>query len=213
MAGAVQWTVDQFWAQLQALQNQINALSTSLNNDKAQLTDLYAFARREYDPAGAYDRAMLDPLVHHNSVLRLTYLAPVKAKFTEAVNAASSFLKSAGYTTPTLSGLGIVPALVIVPVVAVAAVITALAAVAVVNRMTQAQIARTATVASIFTDTTTTPAQKQALAKSLQDQTKADAAANPPLFDTSWIVPAAAIVAVIVLGPTILNMAKQRRAA
>ncbi len=218
MANAVQWTVTQFWGQLQRLSDAINAVSAQLGADKAQLTQLYAKAKATPDPKGAQDRALLQPLIHRNSELRLTYLAPIKAKFREAVSAAAAVLKSAGYTTPQLSGvaepesagLGALP---LVPVVAVAAVLVALAAVNIVSNMTAAQRQRTAAIAAVLADKGTTPAEKQALIKSVTDAAKQEAKANPPLFDPSSLVLPLALVAVIVLGPNLLRLLPARRAA
>ena len=89
---AVQWTLTKFWSQLQRLSDAINAVSAQLGADRAQLMQLYARAKAEPDPKGAQDRALLQPLIHRNSELRLTYLAPIKAKFTEAVSATAKLL-------------------------------------------------------------------------------------------------------------------------
>lgn len=214
MAGAIQWTVTEFWKQLQNVENQIKRADAALQANKATLTALYSAAKKQYEPAGSHDRAYLEPLIHQNSVLRLKYLAPVKSKFNEAVGAASAALRGAGYSTPSLSGLGVAPALVIVPAVAAAALGVAIAAVAVVNRLTQTQVDRTAAARAIFSDNSTTPEQKIRLADSLKAEMKAEQdAAPPPIFDTSWIVPAAAIVALIILGPTLLRTFGARRAA
>jgi hypothetical protein len=213
VANPVQWTVTQFWNQLQNVENQIHAVESALQADKATLTALYSEARKEYDPAGAHDRAYLDPLIHQNSVLRLSYLAPVKSKFNGAVAAASAALKQAGYSTPTLSGLGVLPAVVIVPAIAVAALGVAAAAVLIVNRLTQSQVSRTNTARAIFSDASTTPAQKLALATSFQGEMATEKATMPPLgLDLGWIVPAVALVAVIVLGPQLLRAFGPKRA-
>jgi hypothetical protein len=213
MAGPVQWTVTEFWKQLQNVQNQIKAVDAKLQADKATLTALYSAARKQLDPAGAHDRAYLEPLIHQNSVLRMSYLAPVKSKFNAAVAAASSALRGAGYTTPNLSGLGIAPAVIIVPAVAVAALGIAGAAVLVVYRLTEAQINRTATARAIFSDTRTTPEQKLQLAGEFQKEMETEKkTAPPPAFDTGWIVPAAALIALVVLGPQLLRAFGPRRA-
>jgi hypothetical protein len=214
MASPIQWTVTEFWNQLQNVENQIHAVDSALQADKATLTALYSQARKEYDPAGAHDRAYLEPLIHQNSVLRLTYLAPVKSKFNGAVAAASAALKKAGYTTPNLSGLGVVPAVVIVPAIAVAALGIAAAAVLIVNTLTQSQRNRTATALAIFGDPNTTPEQKLQLAGAFQNEMATEKkTAPPPLgFDTSWILPTAAVIALIVLGPQLLRAFGPKRA-
>jgi len=214
MAGPVQWTVTEFWKQLQNVQNQIKAVDAKLRADKATLTALYSQARQQYEPAGAHDRAYLDPLIHQNSVLRLSYLAPVKSKFNAAVAAASSALKSAGYTTPNLSGLGVVPAVIIVPAVAVAALGIAAAAVLVVYRLTESQVNRTATARAIFSDPNTSPEQKLQLAGAFQQEMETEKKNAPPAlgFDVGWILPTTAVIALIVLGPQLLRAFGPRRA-
>jgi len=214
MTDPVQWTVTAFWKQLQNVQNQIHAADSALQADKATLTALYAQARQEYDPAGAHDRAYLEPLIHQNSVIRLSYLAPVKAKFNEAVSAASGALKRAGYTTPNLFGLGAVPAVVIVPAVAVTALGLAAAAVAIVYRMTESQVNRTATARAIFSDPNTSAQEKLQLAGAFQDEMAKEKATQPPLLgiDLGWILPTAVVVALIVLGPQLLRAFGPRRA-
>ncbi len=208
MAGVVQWSIDQFWGQLQALKSQIDQADAALQADKLALQNAYTALNRNYDPSADQ---FVAPLIHQNTVLRLNYLAPVKQKFTEAVNAASAALKSAGYTTPNLSGLGIVP---VVPVVAITAVLVALAAVAIVWRLTQAQVARTNAMLAVYSDPSTTPDQKAALGQSMTDQIKAQNKATPPPlgFNFNDLLPIAAVVAVIVLGPQILRMLPSRRA-
>ncbi len=206
-AAAVQWTVDQFYGQLQALSNQIGQVARALASDKSKLTALYSAAKRANN---VKNMKALEPLIHNNSVLRLTYLAPIRSKFNEAVSAASSALKRAGVTPPGLSGMGLAPA-ILVPAVAATAVIVALSAVAIVNRMTQAQITRTNALAGIISDTHMTPEQKLALAQQLEKQAKADRQANPPLFDPGAFALPLAIVAGIVLGPRLIeSMTKPR---
>lgn len=205
-AAAVQWTVDQFYGQLRVLSNQIASASSALAADKAKLTALYSAAKKANN---AKAMAALSPLIHNNSVLRLSYLAPVKAKFNEATAAATAALKRAGVTPPGLSGLALAPA-ILVPAVAVAAVVAALAAVAIVNRLTQAQIARTNALAGIMADTHTTPEQKLALAAQLEAQAKAERQANPPLFDPNAFVMPLALVAAVVLGPQLIAAFRRR---
>lgn len=206
MADAAQVTVTAFWNQLQNIQNQIKAVDAKLRADKATLTALYSRARNQSEPDRSRNCAYLDPLIHQNSVLRMSYLAPIKSKFNEAVAAASSALKRAGYTTPNLSGLGIVPAVIIVPAIAVAALGIAAAAVVVVWRMTESQVNRTKTAREIFGDPNTTPKQKLEIAQAFESEmAKEKETAPPPIFDTGWIIPAVALVALVVLGPQFLR--------
>lgn len=209
MASAVQWTVDQFYAQLQGLKDKIRQIESLLAADKARLTALYSAARTAKN---AQRMAALQPLIHQNSTLRLTYLAPIKAKFNEATTIASAALRRAGITAPGLSGMGIVPA-ILVPAAAVAAVVVALSAVAIVFRLTQAQVTRTNALAAVFADTHTTPEQKLALAKQLEAAANAERLANPPLFDPNALVLPLLLVAGIVMGPSVVRALTQRREA
>lgn len=206
MASVVQWTIDQFWNQLQSLKSQIDQVDKALTADKLKLQSMYTYAREHYDPARD---VYLAPLIHRNSELRLNYLAPIKRKFADAVNAASTALKAAGYTTPTLSGVGFVFA--IAPAAAVVIVLAALSAVAVVWRLTQAQVTRTDAMARLFNDPSTTPEQKIALSKQMQDQISKEPK-NPLGFNVNDLLPLAGVVALIVLGPRILDMVSRRRA-
>ena len=199
MASAVQWTVDRFWSELQALKSGIDAASSALEQNRTELAGMYARARAAYDPARD---AYLAPLIHRNTTLRITYLKPIRAKYNQAVNAAGAAIRRAGYTTPGLAGLGLAPA-IIVPAVAVAAVVVALAAVAVVNRMTQAQITRTNTMARIMNGGGTA-AEKLALAKAITDSANAESRANPPLLDFGALALPLALVAAIVIVPRLL---------
>lgn len=204
MAGIVQWGVDKFWEQLQLLRAKIVDVDIMLKADARRLGAMYETARQRFDPARD---AYIAPLIHRNTVLRLQYLKPIRAKFESAVSAASSVLKRAGYTTPSLagpSGLGVAPA-VIVPAAAVGAVLLGLSAVAVVNRLTQAQVKATDAIARIFGDPNTTPEQKIALARELERALDAQRKANPPLFDPGVMVLPLAIIAAIVLGPQLLH--------
>lgn len=207
MAGAVQWTIDQFYSQLQALSSQIDAAAAELDADKQQLGATYAAMQAQNDP---YRDAFVAPLIHENTVLRLDYLGPVRDKFNQAVTATSGLLQDAGYTTPGLSGLGILPA--VIPAAAIAAVVVALAAVAVVAMLTQNQRARTAALIAGLADPTKSAADKQALADALTQDSKNDRAANPPLFDPSSFVAPLLIIAAIVLAPTLLRTFGPRRA-
>jgi hypothetical protein len=212
VAGAIQWTIDQFWSQLQGLRSQIQQADASLKADAAQLGSMYATARANYDPTRD---AWIAPLIHRNNDLRLTYLKPVKDKFNEAVAIAKSAITSAGYSVPTqLGDLGQTE-VIWVPAAAVAAIVLAISAIAIVNRLTQAQISRTAVLASIYGDHTLTFDQKQVAANGILAQTKAEAKATPPPlgFDLNALMGPLAIVAVIVLGPQIMRMLPKRKAA
>ena len=206
MSAVVQWSVEQFWGELQNLKAQLDRTDAALKADAKQLGTLYATLRARYDPMRDI---LVAPQIHRNTVLRTSYLNPVRAKYAQAVNAAAGVLRGAGYTVPNLGEVGVLPA---VPVVAIAAVVVALSAVAIAWRLTEAQVNRTATIRAIFSDPHTTPEQKAALAKSLQGSFDASTRNTPPPlgFDLGMLVPLAAIVAAIVLVPPILKMLPAR---
>lgn len=183
MADAVQWTIDQLWAGLQKIEDGFNSITASLAADKAQLTALWSQTKADASPSrAAANQALLQPLIHQNSVLRINYAQPLKDKYNQAVELASNALKSAGYSTPTLSGMG---DLVIAPLAAVTIVVAALALLATVIVLTQAQRQNTANVAKIIGDPSTTPAQKQALLDAIN---KANKSLPPPGgLDFGWI--------------------------
>jgi hypothetical protein len=211
MAGAVQWTIDQLWKGLQSLQLKINAVDADLQADKLQLAQLYTATRKVLDPMGAHDRALLDPQIRRNTELRLNYLAPVKNNYAKAVSAASAALKAAGYTTPGgLSGLGV--AFVVAPAAAVVLVTVALAAIAAIALLTQAQRNRTSALKTLLGDQNSTPEQKAALLAEMKQAIDAEAKLPGALGSFSWLVPALAIVALIVLGPQLMRMLPRRTA-
>ncbi len=193
MANAVQWTINQLYGGLQQIANGFKAVSADLDADKAQLTSLWSSTKADTNKArAANNQKLLAPLIHQNSVLRLSYLAPIRSKYNQAVQLASDALKKAGYTTPGLSGLGFVIA--IAPATAVVLVVAALALLATVVVLTESQRGNTANVARIIGDANATPAQKQALLKALQDELKAAGIDFGPLAWVAVAVAAAMIV-------------------
>src|SRR5882672_5857633 len=103
MAGAVQWTIDQLWGGLQRIENGFKTVKADLDADKARLTQLYNETRSDTNAQRRADnQALLNPLVHQNSVLRLSYLAPIRDKYEQAIKLAQNTLKAAGYTAPDL---------------------------------------------------------------------------------------------------------------
>lgn len=202
-----QWTVAQFWNQAQSLKSGIDGVEARLNANKADLQAIYTQMRINMDPSRD---AFVAPLIHQNTVLRISYLAPIKAKYNEAVTAAKNVLAAAGYGYMApygggLAGLGLGP--LVVPIVAVSAVLVGLTAYAIVYRLTEAQIIRTNTVKAIMTNPSTTMEQKAAQMKLLQDEIKTEGQNTPPPlgFDVKALVPVLGLVALIVLGPSLVR--------
>jgi hypothetical protein len=206
-AGVAQLGVNQFWNGLQQLQNKGNSIKAGLSADRLQLMNLYTIARNDPDQArGAANMKALDPVIHQNSVLRMQYQDLV-SKFNQAVNGASTLLKRAGLTTPTLSGLGFEPVSDIVIVgVAILAAATAWGIATAVLAATSAQRARTAALAAMMSNPNLTPDQRAAAAKALAKDLPKD-----NLFGD--LTPLVAIAAIIYLGPSVMKMLEGRKSA
>jgi hypothetical protein len=156
LQGVTQLGVNEFWGLLQQLQSLGSHVKSDLSADRLQLMSLYNQARNDPDTArGGAAMKSLDPLVHNNSALRLKY-QDLATKFNQAVNGASSLLKKAGLTTPTLSGLGIAPVVIIG--VAVIALAAAFAIYETVRFGTDAQRRATTAMSALLADPNTTPA-------------------------------------------------------
>jgi hypothetical protein len=207
--GLAQMGVNEFWAGLQQLQTFGNQLKADLTADRTQLMNLYTQARNDSDPVrGAAHMKALDPIVNNNSVLRLKY-QDLAAKFNEAVNGASSLLRQAGLSTPTLSGLGIIPVGIVVLGVALLAAATAWGIYEGMAVATAAQRTATASLATIIANPQNyTPAEVAAAADAIAKKAKE---ANP--FDLSSVTPILIGILAIMVAPTILGMVKSRKAA
>jgi hypothetical protein len=220
-----QWSIDQFYAALQSVWSLANKAKAGLAADRQQLIHLWSVTKTEDPATAAAHQATLNPLIHQNSVLRTQYLTPLAAKFQEAVNAGSRVLDQAGYKAPTLAGyneagtgLGIVPALVVVPAAAIAAIVVALSAASILANLTETQRKNTANAAAIIQDKSLTPAQRTAQLSALAAETKAsaEAAAKSNPFgglDIGKLVPILGLVAIIMLGPQIMRMFPGRKVA
>jgi hypothetical protein len=208
--GIAQMGVNDFWGLLQQLQSLGNQLKADLDADRSDLIDLYNTARSQPDPAVAQAQmSALDPLVHNNSSRRLQYQDLV-TKFNQAVNGASGLLNDAGLSTPTLSGLGIAPLVL----VAGAALLVAAAAWGVyeaVRAATDAQRNSTNAMQQIIANPTAyTPAEVQSAAAALAAQARN---VNPDPFNLNALIPILGLVAAILLVPKILELLPKRRAA
>jgi len=217
MADVVQWGIDEFYAQLQNLENIAAGLKNRANANRLDLMHLWDATKTQPEPTRTKNQQLLNPLIHQNSVLRTQYLAPITAKFNEAVNAASAVIRQAGYQAPaTLSGLGIAPVLIIVPTVAITAVVVALAWASVASKQLDVQNKNTQNVAAIINDHTLTPAQRTAeLAALTSNQQAAAAAAKaagapPPGFDLTQLTPILIGIAAILVLPSLLPLIHPR---
>lgn len=206
MAGVVQWSVDQFYRQLERIESGAKNVIAELNADKLQLQNAFTRTKSDTNAARrAASQAALSPLIHNNSVLRLR-TRDLVARYNQAVNAAGDFLRRAGLTAPTLAGLGAVP--ILVPVVAVSLALAALAILEVVVVATSAQRNATAALLRVLEDPNATAEERAAAVKAL-----AKASGTPPNpLNLDALVPILGLVAVIMLGPQLLRSFGGRRA-
>lgn len=209
MANAVvQWTVDQLWSGLRKFQAGLTSLRADLLADKAQLTELWSRTKADPDvKRREANQKLLAPQIHNNSVLRMTYLGPLTERFNQAAEAGRKALAAAGYTTPSLSGLGVVVA--IAPAAAVAVVVTALALLATAMTLTAAQRKHTGMLATLLADPSTTAKEKQALLEELEKVQE-----NAPKgFNLNDLGPILVGVGVLMVLPTLVQSFRARRSA
>lgn len=213
MANVLQMAVNDFWNSVMDLQAKAEHQQLIMNESRQKLIAAYSAARRDPDPASARSRmAALDPVVHQNSQIRMKYRDLVSA-FNQAVAGAKTLIQKTGLTVPNqLSGLGIIPALILVPVVAVAALGVGWEIYLWIESANRANVAATDAAIAISNDPDATPEQRAAARDAI---TKRAAQPPPPggFFDISGLVPLAGIVALIVLGPQLLAMVPKRKAA
>lgn len=210
MSNVAQMTVDAFYSQLQSLSAKSRTVKAALEQNRLELMRLWNATRQDPDrQRAARHQAALRPLTHRNSVLRMRHRDLV-TKFNAAVRAASSALTQVGIVAPELSGLGIAPALVLVPVVAVAALASAWLIYQSVRTSTEAQRKATAALATVLSDPQLSDEDRRLAIAALAKKTAAE---DKGLFDVSGLIPLAGIVALIILGPPLLQAFTSRRAS
>lgn len=212
MAGAAQWTVDAFYGELNKLAAAGRDVIAGLNAQKLTLQNAYTKARTSNDQPMM---TFLQPLIHKNSQLRLRYRDYV-AKFNEIVGAVSGFLRNAGLQVPaTLSGLGLAPALIIIPATAV---VMAGIAWGIIHEMQSGKAAidnalktQAPDLLAIAQDPTKSAAERDAALKAYNELLR-QAGIQP----TDWIkdlYPVLGLVALIVLAPSVMKLIPQRGSA
>jgi hypothetical protein len=143
MAGAVQWGVDQLYAMLNQIVAGAQSERAQISMNNQHLIDLNATVQAL--PASAQKSAMLSWI--QSSVSRQAMIAAsyrnLSANFARLAAQVESWLTSVGITpsVPQLSGLGIAPAVILVPIALAALAATAWAAVAWIHQQNAAQIA------------------------------------------------------------------------
>lgn len=209
-----QWGVDQLVSELNRIQALAQAEWTALGQNSAAASDLYAS-----DAIDAPTKAALEKWASRQAQIQRDFNTAYGV-FRNAWDGAARFLNSIGLEAPSnpgLKGLGIVPALVIVPVVVVGAVTLAGLWFASIHEsnLTQRQgLANQSKINDAYINGKITADQYRQMSDAEA------AAAGPPkkppgdpsdLF--GMIVPALGLVAVILLGPRIMDMLPKRRAA
>jgi hypothetical protein len=219
MANPVQWTIDQVYSGIQVIYDLLTKAMSDLDANRTELTHLWTATKSEPAALAAVHQKALAPLIHQNSVIRLTYVRPVIDKYKEIVSKGSKLLESKGYHARTLAdaprtGLGLFGVDDLVVLGGLLAVCTT--AVIVVQRLTQAQINATETQKKIMSDSRTSVEQKLALseaAAAAAKQAAEDAAKGFPLPKWEELVPILGLVALLVFAPTIKALLPRREAA
>jgi hypothetical protein len=215
VANVAQMAINDFWNSVVDLQANAEYEQAVMDDTRQKLIVAYSDARNDPDPARAASRmAALDPVVHQNSAIRLKYRDLVGA-FNQAVNGAKALIQKAGLTVPNqLSGLGQIETVtgIVIVGVAVAALGTAWLILNWIKAANKANVDATDATIAISNDTTATPEQRAAARDAI---TKRTAAPPPPggFFDVSSLIPLAGLVALIVLGPKILDLMPKRKGA
>lgn len=217
MPNPVQWTVDAFYGELKKLDAAGRSEILALNEQKLRLQDSYTLARN------AGNKNVMDalkPLISKNSQMRLA-AADYKAKFNSLVNSVSGLLRKAGISVPpTLSGLGVAPALIIIP----AAVVVSLGICwGIVYRMTAGRTAvdhalesNLPTLLAIARDMSRPPAERKAAmdsANKLMDNVDNAGKGDGVSDMLGQLTPILGLVALIVVAPSLLRLLPGRREA
>jgi hypothetical protein len=211
MANPIQWSVDTLYNEIGKLEAEGRNEIAALNDQKARLQDAYTRARTANDQPMM---TFLQPLIHRNSSLRIK-AKEFAARFNELVGKASGFLKHAGLTVPaTITGMGIAPALVIVPAAVVA---VGLICWGILHEMNSGRIAidnalqtQGPELLKIIQDPAAPPDQKAA-ASAAYKKLLGEAGAQD-----DWVkqlTPILGLVALIVIAPSVLKMLPGKRAA
>lgn len=194
--------VDAFRASLESLSVAAKQERARLNADKMRLQAAYSSTRRDTNAARASaNQALLQPLIHKNSELRLRY-ADLVRNFNAAVTKAAAVLKSAGLTFQPLSGMG--AAVIVVPVVAIAALGTAWAIYAIVHEQAGAQSRMIDVATATINNPNATEAERRAAWDILNKEAGKPDPGHDPLGLAS-LAPLMLLAAVIVIVPPLIQ--------
>jgi len=200
-----QMGVTEFWKSLQALETYGKAEKAGLDSDKLRLQNAYSATRKDTNAARAKaNQAILQPLIHKNSELRLMY-ADLIGKFNQAVNSASDVLKKAGLKAPALSGLGeVATGTIVVGVVAVSLLGAAWAVAYSLHEQRAAQTSLISAALRVYNDPNATDAERAAAADTINK-----AGQKPPgvgdAFGFDKLMPIVGLLAAALIIPAVLQ--------
>lgn len=214
--GAVQWTADQLLAELAKVKAWARAEFAAMGQNSAHMSDLYVQADSIADPAKrAAARGGLEAWANRQAGLVRDFNA-AWGRYLAAYNAAASFLRSIGVNAPPdpggLSGLGALP---LVPVVVVGAVLLAAAWLAVVheNNLTQRQdLSNQAARFAAFVGGRISAGDYVTLSRADAALAEQNKKPLPGGGLQGMILPGLALVALIVLGPRLLELMPRKAA-
>jgi hypothetical protein len=209
VANLAQMAVDKFWKSVMQLEQAGRDERAKMVATRQKLIVAAHEARTDPDPDRSKARmALLNPLIHENSVVRMRY-RDLAAKFNSAVHGARGVLAKAGLTVPhDLSGLGQIEttaAVILVPVVAVAALGLGWEIYNTVKAQNQANTDAVDEAIRVSRDPSASPADVSAARSSIMRRAATPPPAHQGLFDVSSLVPLAAMVAAIVIVPPLLK--------
>jgi hypothetical protein len=210
MANVAQMAVNEFWTSINALRTTANTENAALEAQRRKLIASSASARSDPDKARSAQRqAVLAPLIHRNSQLRMQYRDLV-GKFNSAVKSASDFLKKHNFTVP--DQLGQIETGVVIVGVAVAVLGTAWAiaySIQASRRNLDKCVDLTIRVASNLNSTP----EQFAAAKQCRELATKTAPKGPFGLDLESLTVPLLIVAAIMVGPQLLSTFGRRRVA
>lgn len=220
MANPVQWGVDELYAMLNQIVAGAQAEAAQISINNQHLIDLNAQVQAL--PASAQKTELLSWI--RSSVQRQAEIVGnyrnLSANFASLAAKAKAWLTSVGITpsVPGLSGLGVAPALILVPVALAALAATAWAAVAYIHAKNAAQVAAiSAHNAALAALVSRGASVADILA--LEKQSAAEVAATAPkggdpLSSASGLIGMLILAgAVVMFAPMVRDMISKRRAA
>lgn len=219
MPGPVQWGADQLVRVLKSLEEKARLERVHISENNARLMALDTLSKGIADPARrAAVQAQVKRGVRRQETIVRAYRTFVQ-KFTDVSQRARAFLDQHGLTSSSgLAGLGIAPALILVPVVVVGAVLVANAMVSWLEKANAAQngaIQIEEQAAHNYTQGKITREQYLEIAAHADALYKAKGPLTDPFGLSSFteaLIPIGIIAVLLVLGPQLLRLLSPRTA-